>query len=87
MTSTQTELTVTEFKRVLEAIENNSYSDGETFVIGEFIEIKPIYVYGKDDSRTLEGIDIYRYADFSGLTDEELEDYDYDADFIKSIYL
>ena len=87
MTSTQTELTVTEFKRVLEAIENNSYSDGETFVIGELIEIKPIYVYGENDSRTLVGIDIYRYADFSDLTDEELEDYDYDADFIKSIYL
>ena len=73
------EITVAEFNKVVKAIEHNSSFDGDVLKLGKLLEIKPIF---EDDE--IIGYDIYRYADEELMEDE---DYDFDADFICSVYL
>lgn len=69
--------------KLIEAIKNNSSYDGEVLKLGNLIEVKPVY------SRTatgeaVEGYDIYKYASEEAMEDE---DYDFDGDFICTIYV
>ena len=73
------EITVAEFNKVVKAIEHNSSFDGDVLRLGKLLEIKPIF---EDDE--IIGYDIYRYADEELMEDD---DYDFDADFICSVYL
>ena len=73
------EITVAEFNKVVKAIEHNSSFDGDVLKLGKLLEIKPIF---EDDE--IIGYDIYRYADEELMEDD---DYDFDADFICSVYL
>ena len=68
----------------VEAIKQNSSFDGDVLKLGNLIEIKPVYLQDKDGNETLEGYDIYRYASEEATEDE---DYDFDADFITTVYL
>lgn len=79
------DITVYEANKVVEAIKNNSRSDGEAIYLGNFLEIKPVYMYDKDNNKTLEAVDIYRYQDPEVMEDDE--DYDFDSDYITTVYL
>lgn len=79
-----TEITCAEFNKVVKAIEQNSSFDGEVLKLGNLLEIKPVYLHDKDGNKTLEGYDIYRYASDEAM---EEEGYDFDADFITTVYL
>ena len=74
-----TEITCTELNKVVEAIKQNSSFDGEVLKVGNLIEVKP--VWEKDE---IIGYDIYKYASEEAMEDE---DYDFDADFITTVYL
>lgn len=79
-----TEITCAEFNKVVEAIKKNSFFDGDVLKLGNLLEIKPVYMHDKDNNKTLEGYDIYRYASEEAM---EEEDYDFDADFITTVYI
>ena len=80
------EITVAEFNKVVKAIEHNSSFDGYVLKLGNLLEVKPIYTQNaeKPNGQELIGYDIYRYADEELMEDD---DYDFDADFICSVYL
>ena len=78
------EITVAEFNKVVEAIKHNSSFDGEVLKLGKLLEIKPIYEHSKNEPNKLVGFDIYRYADEELMEDD---DYDFDADFIGSVFI
>ena len=58
--------------QLYERIKNNSYSDCERIVLGELIELK----FNEDC------IDVYKYTDLDNVDD----DYDFDSDYITTIY-
>ena len=76
-----TEFTKEEIEKVAQAILKNSSSNGDVVKLGNLIELKP--VYGQDN--TVEGYDIYKYADEELMV--ENEDYDFDADYICTVYV
>ena len=76
-----TEFTKEEIEKVAQAILKNSSSDGDVIKLGNLIELKP--VYGQDN--TVEGYDIYKYADEELMAEDE--DYDFDADYICTVYV
>ena len=76
-----TEFTKEEIEKVAQAILKNSSSNGDVVKLGNLIEFKP--VYGQDN--TVEGYDIYKYADEELMV--ENEDYDFDADYICTVYV
>ena len=73
------EITVAELNKIVEAIKQNSSFDGDVLRLGNLIEIKPVF-----EEDEIIGYDIYRYADEELM---ENDDYDFDADFICSVYL
>ena len=75
------EFTKEEIEKVAQAILKNSSSNGDVVKLGNLIEFKP--VYGQDN--TVEGYDIYKYADKELMV--ENEDYDFDADYICTVYV
>ena len=75
-----TEFTKEEIEKVAQAILKNSSSNGDVIKLGNLIEFKP--VYGQDN--TVEGYDIYKYADEELMAEDE--DYDFDADYICTVY-
>ena len=75
------EFTKEEIEKVAQAILKNSSSNGDVVKLGNLIEFKP--VYGQDN--TVEGYDIYKYADEELMA--ENEDYDFDADYICTVYV
>ena len=58
------------------AIKNNSYLKDEVIILGNLIEVKI--------SDSGEFADIYKYANPEDL---EKDDYDFDADYLTTIYL
>ena len=76
-----TEFTKEEIEKVAQAILKNSSSDGDVIKLGNLIEFKP--VYGQDN--TVKGYDIYKYADEELMAEDE--DYDFDADYICTVYV
>ena len=71
-----------EINKILEMlIRENSSFDGEVLKLGNLIEVKPVY---EQESCQLVGYDIYKYASEEAMEDE---DYDFDADFITTVYL
>ena len=76
-----TDFTKEEIEKVAQAILKNSSSNGDVVKLGNLIEFKP--VYGQDN--TVEGYDIYKYADEERMADDE--DYDFDADYICTVYV
>lgn len=62
-------------EKLFSAIERKSYSTGEVVVVGELFELK----FDDDGS----AVSIYKYKPQEEMTD----DYDYDNDFITTIYL
>ena len=76
-----TEFTKEEIEKVAQAILKNSSSDGDVIKLGNLIELKPVY---RPDN-TIEGYDIYKYADEELMADDE--DYDFDADYICTVYV
>ena len=78
----QTEKFIEALKRKLrEAIQKNSSFDGDVLNIGNLIEVKPVY---EQESCQLVGYDIYKYASEEDMEDE---DYDFDEDFITTVYI
>ena len=75
------EFTKEEIEKVAQAILKNSSSNGDVIKLGNLIEFKP--VYGQDN--TVEGYDIYKYADEELMA--ENEDYDFDGDYICTVYV
>lgn len=73
------EITVAEFNKVVKAVEQESSFDGYVLKLGKLLEIKPVLEENK-----IIGYDIYRYADEELMEDE---DYDFDSDFITTVYL
>lgn len=83
MATNTNEITVAEFNKFIKAILTYSkYEDGN-LNLGNLIELKPIYMQ-YSTGKSLEGYDIYKYADKELMGDE---DYDFDADYICTIYL
>lgn len=78
------ELTVAELNKVVEAIKNNSSFDGDIINLGNLLELKPAYSFIDKDTKVLEGIDVYRYADRELMEDD---DYDFDSDYITTVYI
>ena len=76
-----TEFTKEEIEKVAQAILKNSSSNGDVIKLGNLIEFKP--VYGQDN--TVGGYDIYKYADEELMAEDE--DYDFDADYICTVYV
>lgn len=80
------EITVAELNKIVKAIEKESSFDGEVLKLGKLLEIKPVvernYTKGCDCPEII-GYDIYRYADEELMEDD---DYDFDSDFIMTIY-
>ena len=70
-----------EIEKVAQAILKNSTSNGDVVQLGNLIELKPVY----NQSNTIEGYDIYKYADEELIA--ENEDYDFDADYICTVYI
>lgn len=58
--------------QLCDKIKNDSYSDCERIVLGKLIELKL-----NEDC-----IDVYKYTDFNKVDD----DYDFDSDYITTIY-
>ena len=75
------EFTKEEIEKVAQAILKNSSSNGDVVKLGNLIEFKP--VYGQDN--IVEGYDIYKYADEELMAEDE--DYDFDADYICTVYV
>ena len=75
------DFTKEEIEKVAQAILKNSSSNGDVVKLGNLIEFKP--VYGQDN--TVEGYDIYKYADKELMAEDE--DYDFDADYICTVYV
>ena len=67
--------------KLIEAIKQNSSFDGDVLKLGNLIEVKPVY---EQESSQLVGYDIYKYASEEAMEDE---DYDFDADFITTVYI
>ena len=65
-------------EKIYDAIKNNSHSDGEVIVLGEIIELKS---FG-DERGT--GVDVYKYVPQEER--EKADDYDYDSDYLTTIY-
>lgn len=63
-------------EKIAELIKTNSYSDGETLFLGGLLEIKMF------NNETGFGVDIYKAG-----PEEKPEDYDYDSDYITTVYL
>jgi hypothetical protein len=78
------EVTVAELNKVVEAIKHNSSFDGDIINLGNLLELKPVYSQLDKDTKVLEGIDVYRYADRELMEDE---DYDFDSDYITTVYI
>lgn len=82
------EITVAELNKIVEAVKNNSHSNGYTIYLGNLLEIKPVYTHRKgktgEDFQELEAVDVYRYADEELMEDDN---YDFDSDYITTIYL
>lgn len=76
-------ITVAELNKIIEEVKGKSYVKDGILYLGELLEIKPILMTDKDGNQTLEGYDIYRYADQELM--EEDEDYDFDADYITTV--
>ena len=70
-----------EIEKVAQAILKNSTSNGDVVQLGNLIELKPVY----NQNNTIEGYDIYKYADEELIA--ENEDYDFDADYICTVYV
>lgn len=79
------ELTVAELNKIVEAIKHNTSFDGDIINLGNLLELKPVYSQLDKDTKVLEGIDVYRYADRELM--EEDEDYDFDSDYITTVYI
>lgn len=62
-------------------IQENSSFDGNVLKLGNLIEVKPVY---EQESSQLIGYDIYKYASEEAMEDE---DYDFDGDFITTVYI
>ena len=81
-------ITVAELNKFVNAIKQNSSSDGEVVTLGNLIEIKPVYSSKINEHgetvKELDGYDIYRYADRELM---EEDDYDFDSDYICTVYL
>ena len=75
------EFTKEEIEKVVQAILKNSSSNGDVVKLGNLIEFKPVY----GQNNTVEGYDIYKYADEELMADDE--DYDFDADYICTVYV
>ena len=75
------EFTKEEIEKVAQAILKNSSSNGDVVKLGNLIEFKPVY----GQNNTVEGYDIYKYADEELMV--ENEDYDFDADYICTVYV
>lgn len=75
------EFTKEEIEKVAQAILKDSSFDGDVIKLGNLIELKLSYKIGDD----VRAIDIYKYADETLM--EEDEDYDFDSDYITTIYL
>ena len=71
-------------EELFKLIQNNSSYDGEILRLGNLLEIKPVYSHNMDGNNCLEGYDIYKYASPQEMEDE---DYDFDADFICTVYV
>ena len=71
-------------EKLIEAIKKNSSFDGEVLKLGNLIEVKPVYEHSANELNKLIGYDIYRYANEEAMEDE---DYDFDADFICTVYV
>ena len=67
--------------KLIEAIKQNSSFDGDVLKLGNLIEVKPVY---EQESCQLVGYDIYKYASEEAMEDE---DYDFDGDFITTVYI
>ena len=68
-------------ENIIEAIKQNSSFDGDVLKLGNLIEVKPVY---EQESCQLVGYDIYKYASEEAMEDE---DYDFDGDFITTVYI
>lgn len=66
-------------EKIYDAIKNHSHSDGEVIVLGELLELKSF-----DDERG-SGVDVYKYVPQEEM--EKDDDYDFDSDYITTIYL
>ena len=75
------EFTKEEIEKVAQAILKNSSSNGDVVKLGNLIEFKPVYGQGN----TVEGYDIYKYADEELMA--ENEDYDFHGDYICTGYV
>ena len=75
------DFTKEEIEKVAQAILKNSSSNGDVVKLGNLIEFKPVY---RQDN-TVEGYDIYKYADEELMAEDE--DYDFDADYICTVYV
>lgn len=65
---------------IYKEIKNNSFSDGEVVVLGGILELK----FFCDNERG-SGVDVYKYVPQEEM--EKDDDYDYDSDYITTIYL
>ena len=65
-------------EKLLADIKNKSYIKEDVIYLGNFIEVKPIY-----DGDKLAGIVIYKYTSPEDMEDD---DYDFDGDYITTIY-
>ena len=79
-------ITTEELNKFIEAIKQESTFDGYVLKLGKLLEIKPVYTRNlqKPNGQKLIGYDIYKYADEELMEDE---DYDFDSDFITTVYL
>ena len=77
------EITVAELNKLIKNIVDSSTFDGEVLYLGNLLEIKPVYMYNKNGNKSLEGYDIYKYADKKLMEDEN---YNFDADYICTIH-
>lgn len=73
------EFTEKELTKIVNAVEEESSFDGEVLKLGNILEVKPVY-----DNNEIIGYDIYKYADEELMEDD---DYDFDSDFITTVYL
>lgn len=65
---------------IYKEIKNNSFSDGEVIVLGGILELKSFC-----DNERGSGVDVYKYVP---QEEREKDDgYDYDSDYITTIYL
>ena len=75
------ELTQEELTKVIDIVSKNSSTDGDVVYLGNILELKLVK---DEETGNITTIDIYKYA-----SQEEMEedDYDFDGDYITSIYL